>query len=152
MSANLENSAVGTGLEKASFHPIPKRGNAKEWSNYHTIALISHASKVMFKILQARYQQYVNRELRGVQVQFSSVSQSCLTLCDHTNCSTPGLPVHHQLLEFTQTHVHRVGDAIQPSHPLSSSFSPALNPSLHQSLFQSVNSLHEVAKVLEFQL
>ena len=66
-------------------------------------------------------------------VQFSSVAQLCLTLCDPMNCSTPGLPVHHQLLEFTQTHVHRVGDAIQPSHPLSSPFPPAPNPSQHQS-------------------
>ena len=80
-------------------------------------------------------------------VQFSSVAQSCPTLCDPMNCSTPGLPVHHQLLEFTQTHVHRVGDAIQPSHPLSSPSLPALNPSQHQSLFQRVNSSHEVAKV-----
>ena len=68
--------------------------------------------------------------------QFSSVAQSCPTLCDPMNCSTPGLPVHHQLLEFTQTHVHRVGDAIQPSHPLSSPSPPAPNPSQHQSLFQ----------------
>ena len=68
--------------------------------------------------------------------QFSSVSQLCLTLCNPMNCSTPGLPVHHQLLEFTQTHVHRVGDAIQPSHPLSSPSPPAPNPSQHQSLFQ----------------
>ena len=67
------------------------------------------------------------------------------------NCSTPGLPVHHQHPEFTQTHVHRVGGAIQPSHPLSSP-SPASNPSQHQGLFQRVNSLHEVAKVPEFQL
>ena len=68
------------------------------------------------------------------------------------NHSMPGLPVHHQLPEFTQTHVHQVGDAIQPSHPLSSPFPPAPNPSQHQSLFQGVNSSHEVAKVLEFQL
>ena len=68
-------------------------------------------------------------------VQFSSVAQSCLILCDPMNCSTPGLSVHHQLPEFTQTHVHRVGDAIQPSHPLSSPSPPAPNPSLHQSLF-----------------
>ena len=68
------------------------------------------------------------------------------------NRSMPGLPVHHHLLEFTQTHVHRVSDAIQPSHPLSSPSPPATNPSQHQSLFQWVNSLHEVAKVLEFQL
>ena len=85
-------------------------------------------------------------------VQFSSVTQSCLILCDPMNRSTPGLPVHHQFREFTQTHVHQVGDAIQSSHPLSSPFPPAPNPSQHQSLFQWVNSSHEVAKVLEFQL
>ena len=89
---------------------------------------------------------------RFYSVQFSSVTQSCLTLCDPMNRSTPGLPVHHQLLEFTQTHVHRVSDAIQPSHPLSSPFPPAPNPSQHQSTFQWVNSSHEVAKVLEFPL
>ena len=82
--------------------------------------------------------------------QFSSVAQSCPTLCDPMNRSTPGLPVHHQLLEFTETHVHRVSDAIQPSHPLSSP-SPAPNPSQHQGLFQCVTSSHEVAKVLKFQ-
>ena len=70
-------------------------------------------------------------------VQFSSVSQSCPTLCDPMSCSTPGLPVHHQLLEFTQTHVHRVSDAIQPSHPLSSPSPPAPNPSQHQSQLTS---------------
>ena len=69
-------------------------------------------------------------------VQFSSVAQLCLTLSGHMNRSTPGLPVHHQLPEFTPTHVHRVGDAIQPSHPLSSPFPSAPNPSQHQSLFQ----------------
>ena len=67
-------------------------------------------------------------------VQFSSVAQSCLTLCDPMNRSTPGLPVHHQLPEFTRTHVHEVSDAIQPSHPLSSPSPPAPNPSQHQSL------------------
>ena len=76
----------------------------------------------------------------------------CPTLCDPMNCSMPGLPVHHQLLEFTQTHVHRVGDAIQPPHPLSSPSPPAPNPSQHQGLFQWINSSHEVVKVLEFQL
>ena len=85
-------------------------------------------------------------------VQFSSVAQLCPTLWDPMNHSTPGLPVHHQLLEFTQTHVHWVGDAIQPSHPLSSPSPPTPNPSQHQGLFQWVNSMHEVAKVLEFQL
>ena len=76
-----------------------------------------------------------------LSVQFSSVAQSCPTLCDPMNRSTPGLPVYQQLPEFTQTHVHRVSDAIQPSHPRSSPSSPAPNPSQHQSLFQWVNSL-----------
>ena len=84
--------------------------------------------------------------------QIRSVAQSCPTLCDPMNRSTPGPPVHHQLPEFTQTHVHQVSDAIQPSHPQSSPFPPALNSSKHQSLFQWINSSHEVAKVLEFQL
>ena len=83
---------------------------------------------------------------------FSSAAQSCPTPCDPMNSSMPDLPVHHQLPEITQTHVHWVGDAIQPSHPLLSPFPPALNLSQHQSLFQWVNSSHEVAKVLEFQL
>ena len=87
-----------------------------------------------------------------VSVQFSSVTQSCPTFCDPMNRSTPGLPVHHHLPEFTQTHVHWVHDAIQSSHPRSSPSPPAPNPSQHQSLFQWVNSSHEVAKVLEFQL
>ena len=85
-------------------------------------------------------------------VQFSSVSQSCPTLCDPMNRSTPGLPVHHQLLEPTQTHVHWVGDAIQPSHPLSSPTLPALNLSQHQGLFKWFSSLDQLALVLEFQL
>ena len=85
-------------------------------------------------------------------VQFSSVAQSCPTLCDPMNCSTPGLPVHHQLPEFTQTHVHQVSDAIQPSHPLSSPSPPALNLSQHQGLFKWVSSSHQVAKVLDLQL
>ena len=75
-------------------------------------------------------------EDNGNFVQFSSVTQSCPTLCDPMNCSLPGLPVHHQLLEFIQTHIHQVSDAIQPSHPLLSPSLPAPNPSQHQSLFQ----------------
>ena len=85
-------------------------------------------------------------------VLLSSVAQLCLTLCDPMDCSTPGLPVHHQLLEFTQIHVHRIGDAIQPSHPLSSPSPPTFNLSQHQGLLQWVSSSHQVAKVLEFQL
>ena len=110
MPANLENSAVATEPEKVSFHSNPKERQCQRCSNYRTVALIS--------------------------VQFSSVTQLCPTLCDPMNRSTLGLPVYHQLPEFTQTHVHRVGDAIQPSHPLSSPSPPAPNPSQHQSLLQ----------------
>ena len=85
-------------------------------------------------------------------IQFSSVAQLCPTIWDPMDCSMPGLPVHHQLPEFTHTHVHRVGDAIQPSHPLLSPSLPALNLSQHQSLFKWISSSHQVAKVLEFQL
>ena len=84
-----------------------------------------------------------------LMVQFSSVALSCLILCDPMDCSTPGLPVHHQVAEFTQTHVHLVGDAIQPSHPLSSPSPPAFNLSQHQGLFKGVSSSHQVAKVLK---
>ena len=92
-------------------------------------------------------------EPRSPALQFSSVqSLSRVRLCDPMNRSTPGLLVHHHLPEFTQTHIHRVRDAIQPSHPLSSPSPPAPNLSQHQSLFQRVNSSHEVAKVLELQL
>ena len=84
---------------------------------------------------------------------FSSVQLlSCIQLCDPMNSSTPGLPVHHQLPEFTQTHLHWVDDAIQPSHPLSSPSPPTLNLSQHRGLFKRVSSSHQVAKVLEFQL
>ena len=120
-----------------------------------------HKEKLVWPYVLAK-DQNIKRSIRnylskvgGVykySVQFSSVTQSCSTLCDPMNRSTLGLPVHHQLPEFTQTHVHRVRDAIQPSHPLSSPSPPAPNPSQHQSLVQWVNSSHEVAKVLEFQL
>ena len=84
--------------------------------------------------------------------QFSSVTQSSTTLCDPMDCSIPGLPVHHQLPESAQTHVHWAGDAIQPSHPLSSPFPLAFSLSQHQGLLQWVSSLHQLAKVLELQL
>ena len=85
-------------------------------------------------------------------VQFCSFSRSCQALCNPMDCSTPGFSVHHQIPELAQIHVHRIGDAIQPSHPLSSPSPPAFNLSHHQGLFQWVSSSHQVAKVLEFQL
>ena len=90
--------------------------------------------------------------LYRISVQFRSVTQSCPTPCNPMNGNTPGLPVHHQLLEFTQTHVYWVGDAIQPSHSLLSPSPPTFNLSQHQDLFKWVSSLNQVAKVLEFQL
>jgi len=92
------------------------------------------------------------RPFTAITYPFSSVAQLCPTLWDPRDYSTPGLPVHHQLPELAQTHVHRVGDAIQPPHPLSSPSPSAFNLSQHQGLFQGVSSLHQVAKVLEFQL
>ena len=119
------------------FITIPKKGNTKECPNYHTIAHISHTSKIMLKILKARLQQYVNHELPDVQAEFrkgrgtrDQIANICWII------TKARLPVHHQLPESTQTHIHRVGDAIQPSHPLSSPSPPAPNPSQHQSLFQ----------------
>ena len=197
MSANLETQQWTQDWKRSVFTPIPKKGNDKECSNHCTVALISHTSKIMLKILQARLQQYLNHELPDVQagfgkgrgtwdkianihwiiekarelqkniylcfldyakvfdcvssIQFSSVTQSCPTLCDPMNRNTSGLPVHHQLLEFIQTLVHGVSDAIQPSHPLSSPSPPAPNLSQNHGLFQWVYSSHEVAKVLELQ-
>ena len=118
----------------------PAKGRAGGWENSR------------YKILQFLSSLMVADVLILVcSVQFSC-SVVAETLCDPMNCSTPGLPVHHQLPEFTQTHVHWVGDAIQQSHPLSSPSPPAPNPSQHQSLLQWVSSSHEVAKILEFQL
>ena len=86
----------------------------------------------------------------GDSVQFNSVAQFCPTICGSMNHSTPGLPVHHQLPEFTQTHVHWVGDAIQPSHPLLYPSPPALNLSQHQGIFKRVSFSHQVAKYWSF--
>ena len=105
--------------------------NLKKWYNWTYLQNRNRVTDVENKLI----------------VQFTSVVPSCPTLCDPMNYSTQGLPVHHQLPEFTQTHVHWVGDAIHPSHPLSSP-SPALNLSQHQGLFQWVSSSHQVAKVL----
>ena len=105
------------------------------------------------KIYKARKHCFTPIKIKIIRSdQIRSVAQSCPTLWDPMNRSTPGLPVHHQLPEFTETHVHRVSDAIQPSHPLPSPSPPAPNPSQHQSLFQWVNSSHEMARVLEFHL
>ena len=142
---HLRKSCQSTKTWDLTWSPKPtwKFLNEENWSSWEKYPLSALRSKESVA-------QKWNPE--GPSVQFSSVAQLCPTLCDPMNCSTPGLPVYHQLPEFTQTQVHRVSDAIQPSHPLSSPSPPAPNPSQHQSLFQWVNLSHEVAKVLEFQL
>ena len=122
---------------------IPSPGESSRLRDWTLISWISR------RIL---YDWATREALSHVSIQFGSVTQSCSTLCDPMDCSTPGFPVHHQLPEFTQTHVHWNSDAIQPSHPLSSPSPPAFNLSQHQGLFQWVSSLHQVANVLEFQL
>ena len=119
-----------------------------------SIDYLQKTGQWIFVLRESTFFSCDRKKLRGrhSSVQFSSVAHSCPTLCDPMNRSTPGLPVHHQLPEFTQTLVHWVGDAIQPSHPLSSLSPPALNLSQHQGLFEWVSSWHQVAKVLEFQL
>ena len=130
------------------------------WLSSHILAsapLLLFWPLFMFYLLSFKKHTYQYLSLCKLKIiwrcfQFSSVAQSCPTLCDPMNRSTPGLPVHHQLPEFTQTHVHWVGDAIQPSYPLLSPSPPTFNHSQHQGLFKFVSSLHQVAKVLEFQL
>ena len=104
--------------------------------------------KYLFVYSAVRFEMWKSKSKS--KLSFSSF-QSCPTLCDLMDCSTTGLPVHHQLPESTQTHIHWVGDAIQPLHPLLSPFLPALNLSQHQGLFKWVSSSHQVANVLEFQ-
>ena len=135
------------------FLPIPQSGKCLRTEIWGK----QEAHYICFPFSQGSWSPRVTGKLPIYQfwkhsVQFSSVTQSCLTLCDPMNRSMPGLPVHHQLLEFTQTHIHWVGEAIQPSHPLSSPSPPAFNLSQHQGLFKWVSSLHQVAKMLEFQL
>ena len=95
---------------------------------------------------------FLHIDLRFQLDQFISVAQLCPMICDPLDCSTPGFPVHHQLQESTQTHVHRVGDALQPFHLLSAPSPPTFNLSQHESLFQLVSCLHQVVKVLELHL
>ena len=123
-----------------------KESDTTEWLHLN---LIYEKDRIWYISL---WKEYLNIYIYYVSVQFSSFAQSCLTLCDPMNCSTPGFPVHHQFPELTQTHVHGVSNAIQPSHPLLSPSPPALNLSQHQGLFKRVSSSHQVAKVLEFQL
>ena len=107
---------------------------------------------IVLKYISQGIYQLQKKKNSGLMLQFSSVAQSCPTLCDTMHCSTPGLPVHHQLPEFIQTHVHWVSDAMQPSHPLLSPSPPIFNLSQYQGLFNGVSSSLQVANILEFQL
>ena len=133
-------------LVKAMVFPVVMYG-CESW----TIKKAEHWRIDAFELWYRRRLLRVLWTARRSNQSVSLVAQSWPTLCDPMDYSTPGLPVLHQLPEFTQTHVHWVGDAIQPSHPLSSPSPPALNLSQHQSLFSWVSSSHQVAKVLEFQ-
>ena len=136
-----------------NFHALYNSGEHinKEHSENGALCLGAHTPWPVH--MQSKWSNGVwTNKLYRVVFQSSSVAQLCLTLCNHMDCSTPGLPVHHQLPEYTQTHVHWVSDAIQSSHPLSFFSPPALHISQHQGLFKWVSSLYQVAKVLEFQL
>ena len=126
------------------WNTLPSRGTVDSYRNFPKEGKARFKAKMQLSSHQRGY--------LFCSYHFSSVAQSCLTLCDPMNRSMPGLLVHHQLSEFAQTHIHWDSDAIQPSHPLSSPSPPAPNPSQHQSLFQWVSSSYEVAKVLKFQL
>ena len=140
--------------------PLAPLGRAHVWitwesfSNLYIPLLSSWFSSLwgMFSSVLTEPLKEICYNLPVYSVQFSSVTQLCPTLCDPLDCSMPGFPVHHELLELTQTHVRWLGDAIQPSRPLSSPSPPAFNHSQHQGLFKWVSSSHQVAKVLEFQL
>ena len=138
-ASKREPRQIGKQIESLSLPAVERRPKLKfSKQEMHNYLLLGFCQTLRF--------------LRVKIIQFSSVSQSCLTLCEPMNCSTPGLPVHHELPEFTQTHVHWDSDAIQPSHPLLSPSPPALNLFWHQGLFQWIGSLPQVAQVLEFQL
>ena len=130
---------------------VTGKQTASSFMTLHLVLTLS-AWRVIKYLMRWSYSTDLNTQCDQKELQFSSVTQSCLTLCDPMDCSTPSVPVHHQLPEPTQTHVHWVSDAIQPSHPLSSPSPPAFNLFQHQGLFQWVSFLHQVAKVLEFQL
>ena len=126
------------------------------WMYVSVLSIEEEETEALSCISLSLRQKRINQEVsvaffkRNVTVLFSSVAQLCLSICDPMGCSMPGLHVYDP--EFTQTHVHWVSDAIQASHPLSSPFPPAFNLSQHQGLFQWLSYLHQVAKVLEFQL
>ena len=159
ISRTHQNTTIDFRMEHLSWtaelmqESTPKKREVADASNTSRVNNMLPTGKLVFQWHMLKYL-WIKRPGHSISfiIQFSSVAQSCPTLCYPMNHSTPGLPVHHQLPEPTHTHVHRVGDAIQPSHPLLSPSPPAPNPSQYQGLFQWVNSSHQVAKVSEFQL
>ena len=146
-------------LVNLSWNPAKFMYNIRNF-NYTQVCNINNAP---LRFIKSKYRESFESQLKSFRrvwiykmqlkmFQFSSVAQLCLTLCDPMDCSTLGFPVYHQLPELTQTHVHRVGDATQLSHLLSSPSSLTFNLSQHQGFFQWVSSSHQVAKILEFQL
>ena len=136
-AGSVFGESIGHEGGQSAWYRVSKKNNGERWA--HIVEDFEDHRKIFFfltALLQCKFAYH-----RIHLFQFSSVAQSCPTLCDPMNCSMPGLPVHHQLPESTQTHVHWIGDAIQPSHLLSSPSPPALNLSQHQGLFKWVSSL-----------
>ena len=133
---------------------IEKKAGVASYHNVytHTLVYIYTYTPRWAKYLSVKKENYGDKRNHCRGIQFRAVTQSCLTPLNPMVCSTPGFPVHQQLPELTQTHVHHVSDAVQPSHPLSSPSPPTFSLSQHQGLFQWVGSSHQEAKVLEFQL
>ena len=155
LKLNIQNTKIMASITKImASSPISSLQMQRKWKQWQALFLGSKITVGSDCSHEIKRRLLLGRKPMAnlSSVQFFSVAQSCLTLCDPMNCSTPGFPVHHQLPELAQTHVHWVGDANKPSHPLSSPSPPAPNPSQHQGLFKWINSSHEVAKVLEFQL
>ena len=148
-NAGLDESQAGTQIADRSINNLTYADDTTLMAE-NVKELKSLLMRVKEERKKAGLKQHSKNLYHGIWSHQSA--QSCLTLCDPMNHSTPGLPVHHQLPEFTQTHVHWVGDAIQPSHPLSSPSPPALNLSQHQGLFKWVSSSQQVVKLLDFQL
>ena len=148
----VKNQPANEGNARHRFYPwVEKILWKRKWQLTPVILPEKYCRVTVHGVIKSQTWLSMHAQWFVYSVQFSSVAQSCPTLCDPMDCSMSGFPVHHQLPELTQTHVHQVGDATQPSHPLSSP-SPAFNLPQHQGLFQWVTSYHQVAKVLEFQL
>ena len=152
MFYNKTHRLIQMEAKQTSLRALTGVGSEARQPEFESLLCVLEQVTCLWALVSSSPKWWILRPECAQIVQFSSVAQSCPTLCNPMNCSTPGFPVHHQPPELAQTHVHWVSDAIQPSHPLSSSSPPAFNLSQHQGLFQWVSSWHQVAKVLELQL